>query len=210
MSACRDALTRVLRSSLGLADTVARADGHCQRRIGERDALQTMLADDGPRSGRLARARPAAAVPARPGRRAEDFVATSVAARAAALFDLVIAQAHPEQVHLTVGAVRYHNAAAGDARAVALDLPGRSRAPGQKVRVFIQPSHEVRPATAISAGHHGRPGDRHRPVPRVPSGTATTPGNRQNWLFFGDQKSRLRLPVPRRAGGYPGDGCSPA
>jgi sulfite reductase (NADPH) flavoprotein alpha-component len=97
-------------------------------------------------------------------------------------------KAHPDEVHLTVGAVRY-------------EVHGRSRkgvastyladriSPEERVRVFVQTSHGFRLPTDQSA-----------PIIMVGPGTGIAPfrafleereatGSKgRNWLFFGDQK----------------------
>ena len=93
-----------------------------------------------------------------------------------------------EQVHLTVGTVRYE--ARGRARkgAASTMLADRIR-PGQKVRVFVQPNH----------GGFTVPADPAAPMIMVGPGTgiapflaflqqrAATGASGPNWLFFGDQ-----------------------
>jgi sulfite reductase (NADPH) flavoprotein alpha-component len=99
-------------------------------------------------------------------------------------------RAHPDQVHLTVGAVRYKNSTGRACHGVASTfLAGRVR-PGQRVRVFIHASHKF-----------GLPADGDKPVIMVGPGTGIAPFRAflheraaadmkgKNWLFFGDQRS---------------------
>ena len=97
-------------------------------------------------------------------------------------------KAHPEEVHLTVGAVRYEahgRMRKGVASTFLADLVGDSgRAP-----VFVQPSHGFKPPT-----------NGETPMIMVGPGTGIAPFRAfleerralgapgRNWLFFGDQK----------------------
>ena len=97
--------------------------------------------------------------------------------------------AHPDQVHLTVGAVRYTNDAGRSCKGVASTFLADRVRPGMKVRVFIHPSHKF----GLLAGD--------RPVVMVGPGTGIAPFRAflqeraamkapgKNWLLFGDQKS---------------------
>jgi sulfite reductase (NADPH) flavoprotein alpha-component len=96
--------------------------------------------------------------------------------------------AHPGEVHLTAGVVRYERN--GRKRlGVASNFLGRRLAVGDRVRCFVQPAHGFR-----------LPDDPQRPVIMIGPGTgiapfrafleerraAKAPG--KNWLFFGDQR----------------------
>ena len=99
-------------------------------------------------------------------------------------------RAHPEEVHLTVGVVRYGRTGCQRVRkGVASTFLSERVRPGQKARIFVQPAHGFRlPA-------HG-----HTPIIMVGPGTGIAPfraflqerhalgatGN--NWLIFGDQR----------------------
>ena len=119
---------------------------------------------------------------------AGDFVAT-LSPLAPRLYSISSSpRAHPGQVHLTVGAVRYTNSLGRECGGVASTfLAGRLRN-GQAVRVFIHPSHKF-----------GLP-ENDKPVIMVGPGTgiapfrafleerAATSCKGKNWLFFGDQR----------------------
>ena len=97
--------------------------------------------------------------------------------------------AHAGEVHLTVGLVRFVNPRGRQCRGVASTFLGERVRPGQKVRVFVQPSHGFAP-----------PADGNTPIIMVGPGTGIAPfraflcerratGARgRNWLFFGDQR----------------------
>lgn len=98
-------------------------------------------------------------------------------------------KAHPGQVHLTVGAVRYEADGYRHAGVCSTFLADRL-AVGEACGVFIQPSKHFRP-----------PADPSRPMIMVGPGTGIAPfrgflhdrqaagASGKNWLFFGDQKS---------------------
>ncbi|MDD5260974.1 MAG: flavodoxin domain-containing protein [Methylacidiphilales bacterium] len=98
-------------------------------------------------------------------------------------------KAHPGQVHLTVGAVRFEQE--GKSRKGACSTFLADRLPvGNSARVFVQTSHGFR-----------LPADGNIPVIMVGPGTGIAPfrafleersatgATGKNWLFFGDQKS---------------------
>ncbi|HEU5397141.1 MAG TPA: sulfite reductase subunit alpha, partial [Verrucomicrobiae bacterium] len=94
-------------------------------------------------------------------------------------------KAHPGQVHLTVGAVRYEAHRRQRKGVASTFLADRA---GERVKIFVQPSHGFKP-----------PADPGTPMIMVGPGTGIAPfraflGERQamgatgkNWLFFGDQ-----------------------
>jgi sulfite reductase (NADPH) flavoprotein alpha-component len=99
-------------------------------------------------------------------------------------------KAHPGEVHLTIGVVRYHaneRERKGVASTFIAERVGIS--PGQRVSIFVHPSPSFR-----------LPADGDTPVIMVGPGTGIAPfrsflqdrkssGARgQNWLFFGDQR----------------------
>ncbi len=99
-------------------------------------------------------------------------------------------KAHPEQVHLTVGVVRYERAGCERVRkGVASTFLSERMRPGMRAGVFVQPSHGFRP-----------PADSNTPMIMVGPGTgiapfraflqerAATNATGKNWLFFGDQR----------------------
>jgi sulfite reductase (NADPH) flavoprotein alpha-component len=97
--------------------------------------------------------------------------------------------AHPGKVHLTVGLVRFVNSRGRQCRGVASTFLGERVRPGQKVRVFVQPSHGFAP-----------PADGDTPMIMVGPGTGVAPfraflherratgAKGRNWLLFGDQR----------------------
>lgn len=99
-------------------------------------------------------------------------------------------KAHPEQVHLTVGMVRYSlDGSERGRKGVASTFLGE-RCEGRPARVFIQPSHGFRLPEAGTT-----------PVIMVGPGTGIAPfraflqerkaagATGKNWLFFGDQRA---------------------
>ncbi|MGE9296736.1 MAG: diflavin oxidoreductase, partial [Puniceicoccales bacterium] len=97
-------------------------------------------------------------------------------------------KAHPGQVHLTVGTVRYEThgrSRKGVCSTFLADMPE-----GAEVRVYVQPNKHFKP-----------PEDPSRPMIMVGPGTGIAPfrafleervatdASGENWLFFGDQKS---------------------
>jgi sulfite reductase (NADPH) flavoprotein alpha-component len=101
-------------------------------------------------------------------------------------------RAHPDQVHLTVAVVRYVNSSGTKCYGVASTYLADQIRPGQKVRIFIQPSHRFR-----------LPSDPDTPIIMVGPGAGIAPfraflherqatgANGKNWLFFGDQHERF-------------------
>ncbi|RYX84455.1 sulfite reductase subunit alpha [bacterium] len=96
-------------------------------------------------------------------------------------------KAHPDEVHLTVGMVRYaRNGSERARKGVASTFLGDRCLTGQKVGVFVQPSHGFRP-----------PLDPQTPLMMVGPGTGIAPfrafleervalgHSGKNWLFFG-------------------------
>jgi sulfite reductase (NADPH) flavoprotein alpha-component len=111
-------------------------------------------------------------------------------------------KAHPEQVHLTVGVVRYLNCRGRQCKGVASSyLADRVRA-GQKVRIFIQQSHGFRlPLMTKTPCIMVGPGTGVAPFRAFLQERKTTPGTR-NWLFFGDQKSDVDFLYREELEGY--------
>jgi sulfite reductase (NADPH) flavoprotein alpha-component len=97
--------------------------------------------------------------------------------------------AHPKQVHLTVGAVRYVGLEGRPCKGVASTYLAERVRPGQKVRVFVHTSHKFGlPAGdrhAIMVG----PGTGIAPFRAFLQERAATGSAGKNWLLFGDQKS---------------------
>jgi sulfite reductase (NADPH) flavoprotein alpha-component len=98
--------------------------------------------------------------------------------------------AHPNQVHLTVGVVRYKNSDGRECGGVASTYLADRIRPGQKVRAFVQPAHRF-----------GLPANGQTPIIMVGPGTGIAPfraflqerkalsATGKNWLLFGDQRS---------------------
>ena len=99
-------------------------------------------------------------------------------------------KAHPGEVHLTVGVVKYNRDGSPRGRKGVASGFLSERMAGHKVGVFVQPSHGFRPPSNPDA-----------PLIMVGPGTGIAPfrafvEERQalghggkNWLFFGDQRS---------------------
>ena len=95
-------------------------------------------------------------------------------------------KAHPGEVHLTVGAVRYEKHGRHRKGVASTFLADRA---GDIVRIFVQPSHGFRPpangdAPMIMVG----PGTGIAPFRAFLEERAATGAKGKNWLFFGDQK----------------------
>lgn len=97
--------------------------------------------------------------------------------------------ASPDEVHLTVGTVCYSNSTGRNCKGVASTFLADRLRPGQRVRVFVRPSHRF----GLPAGD--------RPIIMVGPGTGIAPfraflqerhaakATGKSWLFFGDQKA---------------------
>lgn len=153
------------------------------------DALRLMLADDGP------------GVPeghevldllleyrsAKPDAQAFVAALSSLQPRLYSISSSPLA--HPEEVHLTVGVVRYLNGRGRQCKGTASTFLADRVRPGQKVRVYVQPSHGFAP-----------PPDGDVPMVMVGPGTGIAPfraflqerkaagAKGRNWLLFGDQR----------------------
>ena len=115
--------------------------------------------------------------------------------------------AHPDQVHLTVGVVRYVAAGGRGTKGVCSTYLAERVRPGQKVRVFVHPS-----------ARFGLPANVDAPVIMVGPGTGVAPFRSflqhrkaarhtgRNWLFFGDQRSRFDFIYGSEINGYLADG----
>ena len=111
-------------------------------------------------------------------------------------------RAHPAEVHLTVGVVRYQANNRARKGVCSTFLADRVQ-PGDPLRIFIQPSHGFR-----------LPADASLPVIMVGPGTGIAPfraflEERQackhtgkNWLFFGDQRERCDFLFERELRAY--------
>jgi len=99
-------------------------------------------------------------------------------------------RACPDQVHLTIGVVRYRNGAGSACKGVCSTFLAERVRPGQKVRIFFHASPKF-----------GLPASGDTPIIMVGPGTGIAPfraflqermaagAKGQSWLFFGDQRS---------------------
>jgi sulfite reductase (NADPH) flavoprotein alpha-component len=116
-------------------------------------------------------------------------------------------KAHPDEVHLTVGVVRYANSRQRQCKGVASTFLADRLRPGQKVRIFVQPSHGFR-----------LPFDHSAPMIMVGPGTGIAPFRAflqerkaahaagKNWLFFGDQHGEYDFLYQQELEAYQQDG----
>jgi sulfite reductase (NADPH) flavoprotein alpha-component len=116
-------------------------------------------------------------------------------------------KAHPGQVHLTVGVVRYVNTRGRQCKGVCSTFFADRVKPGSQVRVFVHPSH------AFGVPHAGD-----TPMIMVGPGTGVAPfraflqergatgATGRNWLFFGDQQRELDFLYAEELEGYRRDG----
>ena len=97
--------------------------------------------------------------------------------------------AHPQQVHLTVGSVKYQGHGGRACKGVASTYLAERIRPGHKVRVFVHTSHKF----GLPAGERHAimvgPGTGIAPFRGFLQERAATRATGKNWLFFGDQKS---------------------
>ncbi len=99
-------------------------------------------------------------------------------------------RAHPEQVHLTIGVVRYERDGCERTRkGVASTFLSERLKPGMRAGVFVQQSHGFRPPVnpetpMIMVG----PGTGIAPFRAFLQERAATNATGKNWLFFGDQR----------------------
>jgi sulfite reductase (NADPH) flavoprotein alpha-component len=121
--------------------------------------------------------------------RAADFIG-SLAKLQPRLYSISSSPAaHTNQVHLTVGAVRFRGRNGRTLRGVAWTYLADRVRPGERVRIFIHPSK-----------HFGLPNDTTAPIIMIGPGTGIAPfraflherraigAKGRNWLFFGDQR----------------------
>lgn len=116
-------------------------------------------------------------------------------------------KAHPDQVHLTVGVVRYLNGRGRQCKGVASSFLAERVRPGEKVKVFLQPSHRFH-----------IPHDGQTPMMMIGPGTGIAPfraflqerkatgATGKNWLFFGDQCSECDFLYEDELKGYQREG----
>ncbi len=99
-------------------------------------------------------------------------------------------RAHPGQVHLTVGAVRYHHAERARHGVCSTFLCDRATSGAMRVGVFVHPNNLFRPPTnpslpMIMVG----PGTGIAPFRAFLEERRATSATGKNWLFFGDQRA---------------------
>lgn len=118
-----------------------------------------------------------------------DFVAT-LSPLAPRLYSIASSiAACPDQVHLTVGTVRFQNSIGRSCKGVASTFLADRLRPGHKLRVFVQPSHRFglpahdRPIIMVGPGTGIAPFRSFLQERRVADATGKT------WLFFGDQRA---------------------
>ena len=191
LTTLREALLRryaITKSTPALIELMTKAAGG----PADRAALERMMADDGPEAPDgcepldLLRQFPSARPPV------EEFAA-SLSPLQPRLYSISSSQrAHPDELHLTVGVVRYLNGHRRQCRGVASTYLAERVRPGQKVSIFVQPSHCFRLPTSSNA-----------PVIMVGPGTGIAPfraflqdrkaagAKGKNWLFFGDQRAEF-------------------
>ena len=202
----RDALTRHYSITKPSADLLNLLAGCAKGRL-DADGLRALADEDGP------------GVPdgvevldvlhqfpsARP--EPEQFV-SALAPLQPRLYSISSSQrAHPDQVHLTVGVVRYVNAKGRQCKGVASTFLAERLKPGTKARVFVQTSHGFR-----------LPADGNTPVIMVGPGTGIAPFRAflqdrhaagapgKNWLLFGDQRQEFDFLYEQELAKYRQDG----
>ena len=115
-------------------------------------------------------------------------------------------KADPGRVSLTVDTVRY-DIGARKRLGVASTFLAERIAPGARAQGLCAEGARLRPARrSATADHHDRPRHRHRAVPRLPARAQATKAPGRNWLFFGHQRSELRLLLRGRTEGDEGAG----
>jgi sulfite reductase (NADPH) flavoprotein alpha-component len=97
--------------------------------------------------------------------------------------------AHPNQVHLTVGVVRYTSAAGTACKGIASTYLGEGLRPGQKARVFVHASAKFAlPASGETPMIMVGPGTGIAPFRAFLAERDAAGHTGKNWLFFGDQR----------------------
>jgi sulfite reductase (NADPH) flavoprotein alpha-component len=185
----REALTKhysVTKPSIGLVELMAASTSDPE----DNESLGRMIADEGPgiRDGYevldLLKQHPTA----RPA--LEDFAAALTPLQPRLYSISSSLKAHPDEVHLTVGVVRFLNCIGRQCKGVASTYLAERIRPGQKVRLFIQHSHGFRlPAKADAPIIMVGPGTGVAPFRAFVEERKATGATGHNWLFFGDQKS---------------------
>ena len=97
--------------------------------------------------------------------------------------------AHPNQVHLTVGVVRYKSAAGTACKGIASTYLSGGLRPGQKARVFVHASAKFAlPAAGETPMIMVGPGTGIAPFRAFLAERSAAGHKGKNWLFFGDQR----------------------
>jgi sulfite reductase (NADPH) flavoprotein alpha-component len=97
--------------------------------------------------------------------------------------------AHPQQVHLTVGAVRYTNDGGRACKGVASTFLADRVRPGMRLRVFLHPSHKFGLCDASRPIVMVGPGTGVAPFRAFLQERAASKASGKSWLLFGDQRS---------------------
>ncbi len=178
-------ITKPTQSTIELLASSATEPAHA-------DALKAMLADEGPGipDGHeiidlltmFPSARPAFA----------PFVAT-LRPLQPRLYSISSSQkVHADEVHLTVGVVRYANSRQRQCKGVASTFMGERLRPGQKVRVFVQPSHGFSvPANTQAPMIMVGPGTGIAPFRAFLQERKASRATGNNWLIFGDRRGEF-------------------
>jgi sulfite reductase (NADPH) flavoprotein alpha-component len=116
-------------------------------------------------------------------------------------------KAHPDEVHLTVGIVRYLNGRNRQCKGVCSTFFADRVRPGQKVRAFVHESHgftvpENTDLPIIMVG----PGTGIAPFRGFLEERKATKSRGKNWLFFGDQQKAVDFLYEKELAAYQADG----
>ena len=116
-------------------------------------------------------------------------------------------KAHPGEVHLTVGTVRYSNPFGRTCKGVASTFFADRLRPGMKVRTFVNPSHGFAPpADGAAAMIMVGPGTGIAPFRAFLEERRATAATGKNWLFFGDQRGAMDFLYREELETYQSDG----
>jgi sulfite reductase (NADPH) flavoprotein alpha-component len=96
---------------------------------------------------------------------------------------------NPDEVHLTVGVVRFVNNRGRQCKGVASTYLAERLRSGQKVRMFVQHSHFRPPTDGSTPMIMVGPGTGIAPFRAFLQDRAADKSTGQNWLFFGDQRA---------------------
>jgi sulfite reductase (NADPH) flavoprotein alpha-component len=116
-------------------------------------------------------------------------------------------KAHPDEVHLTVGVVRYVNGRQRQCKGVASTYLSDRLRQGQKARVFVQQSHGFRvPFDLTTPMIMIGPGTGIAPFRAFLQERKATSAAGKNWLFFGDQSGQYDFLYQNELEAYQQDG----